>query len=487
MAAQGDEGLSRPSLAAPTLGMATGVAAAGLLTGLLLFAALEKVGPLGVVGPAVAVGLLILLRYPALTMALLLAGVVAFEPADPGLLPNFNSFYTVIQSVLTPVDGLLFIGVAGLLLRFVIEGRRPRMPEPLTAALLLLGLAAACGVITAYSAEAGVSGGDLYHRSMNAAYLVLVPLLVVNSLRSTAALRWFLAAAAAAAAFKGLSGAVSALSGTGSQLTEETVSYLEPVPNLIMLSLMLGCVAALVRRQRLPLWVLGGTLLATLALLLSYRRSFWIAAAFTIVLVVIIASRQRGRTVLAIAGVALALAAVAAVTVGSGGPETKPLVKRAQQLSPGGIEANRGDRYRNDERHNVIANIEEHPLTGLGLGVPWIVHYPLAESHDRTYVHFAFLWFWLAYGPLGSIAYVLLLVTGCWAASRIWSRHPDPIVQVGAIAAFGTLVGVAVVELTTTFTGVEPRFSIVLAAILGWLAAAWRGLPEAQSLPPGAP
>lgn len=478
MATEGDAGLSRPSSALPSFGTAIAIAAAGLFTGLLLFVALQKAGPAGVIAPALAVGLVILLRLPTLTTALLLAGVILFEPTDPGLLPTFNSFYTVVKASLTPIDILLFVGVIGVLLRFVTEGRRPLLPDPLTPALLLMGLAALAGLITGYTAHAGVSGGDLYHRGMNAVYIILVPLLLVNTVRSTRALRLFLAVAAGLAAFKGLSGAYSALSGGGSQLTEETISYLEPVPNLIMLALVLGGLAALIRRQPLPAWVYGAAPLAFLALLLSYRRSFWIAAIFALIVVAIVASRHRGKAVLAIGGVALALTCVTVLAVGNSGPQASPLLKRAQELSPAGIEANRGDRYRNDERRNVIANIEEHPLTGTGLGVGWKAHYPLAESHDQTYVHVAVLWFWLSYGPLGVLAYLLLMGTGIWTASRVWSRHPDPLVQVGAIAACGTIVAIVIVELTATFTGVEPRFSIVVGAILGWLAAAWRGLPE---------
>jgi hypothetical protein len=470
----------------PGIGVAIAVAAAGVATGLVLFAALRTVGPPGVVAPALAVGVLILLRFPALAMGLLLGGVVLFEPTDPGLLPTFNSFYVVVRASLTPLDLLLFIGLGGILMRFATEGRRPRLPEPLTAPLALLGLATVAGVVTGYTAHADVSNGDLFHRAMNDVYLIVVPLLVVNVLRSTKALRAFLAVAGALAAFKGLSGAFSALAGTGSQLTEETVSYLEPVPNLVMLTLVLGSVAALVRRQSLPLWALGGAPLAFLALLLSYRRSFWIAAVFTIVVVMVIASRHRGRTVMALGGVALALTFAMALTVGTSGPAAKPLVKRAQQLSPAGIEANRGDRYRTDERRNVIANIREHPLTGTGLGVGWKVRYPLAESHDRRYVHFALLWFWLSFGPLGALAYLVLFGAGLWTAVLVWRRHPDPLVQIGAIAAFGTLLAVLIIELTTTFTGIEPRFSIVLGAGFGWLAAAWRDLPS-DRLSAGAP
>jgi hypothetical protein len=486
MAAKGDQSLTRVFPPLPSLGRGIFVWAAGVLAGLVLFAALRKVGAPGVLGPAFAVVLVILLRLPLWTTALLLVGVVLFEPIEPGLLPTFNSFYVVVRYSLTPLDILFYLGLGGLLLRFAIEGRRPRLPEPLTGALGLLALATIAGVITGYSAHAAVSNGVLYHRGLNNAYIILVPLLVVNVVRDTRALRVFLAVVAALASFKALSGSYSALTGGGSQLTEETVSYLEPVPNLLMLMLVLGTTAALVRRRQLPPWVLGGGLLSLLALLLSYRRSFWIAAAFTIVLVAIIASRQRGRTVTLVAALALAAVTVfTAVNVGGTGPKASPLVQRAEQLSPAGIQADRGDRYRNDERSNVVANLEEHPLTGLGLGVRWRVRHPLAESHDRTYVHFALLWYWMAYGPLGAIAYLVLMASGLWASAQVWRRHSDPWVQIGAIAAFGAIVGVLVVELTATFTGIEPRFSIVLGAMFGWIAAAWRDLPAPTRRPAG--
>lgn len=481
MAAEGDAGLRRLSGAAPIPGTALAAVAAGAVAGLLLYVGLEKVGPAGVIAPAFLVAGLILLRMPGLTTAILLAGVILFEPTDPGLLPTFNAFYTVIRASLTPVEVLLFMAVAGVLIEFAIEGRRPRLPDPLVPALSLFALAALAGVITGYLSPVGVSAGDLYHRGMNAVYIILVPLLLVNTLRGPRGLKLFLGVAAGLGAFKGLSGAYSALSGTGSQLTEETISYLEPVPNLVMMALVLGAVAALVRGVKLPAWVYAAAPLAALALLLSYRRSFWIAAIFALIVVVIAASRHRGKAVLLIGAVALGLTFAAVLTVGSSGPEASPLLKRAQELSPTGIEANRGDRYRNDERHNVIANLEEHPLTGTGLGVGWKAKYPLSESHDQTYVHLAVLWFWLAYGPLGPIAYLFLMGTGIWASSRIWSRHPDPLVQVGALAVCGMIVVIMVVELTATFTAIEPRFSIVVGALLGWLAAAWRSTPKAKA------
>lgn len=485
MAAQaGNQGLSRAGFAGPGLGVAIGVSAAGLAAGLVMAAGLKVVGPPGVLVPALAVSGLILLRYPGAAMGLLLIGAALIEEDNPGILPTFNTFYTVIKASLTPIDVLLFVGLGGLVVRFATEGKRPDLPGPLSAPLALLGTATIAGVITGYTAQIAVSNGDLYHRAMNDVYLIAVPLLVVNTVRSTDALRTFVAIVAGIAAFKGLSGVYAALSGTGNQLTEETVSYLDPVPNLLMLVYLLGVVAGLVRRVRMPFWVLAGAPLAFLGLLLSYRRSFWIAAVFALVIVAILASRHRGRAVLLVGGVTMALTLGAIFTVGASESSNAPLAKRAQALSPSGIEANRGDRYRNDERGNVIHNIEEHPLTGIGLGVPWKVWEPLAETHDRRYVHFALLWFWLALGPLGVIAYLVLFGAGLWTARAVWRRHPDPVVQIGAIAAFGTIVAVAIIELTTTFTGIEPRFSVILAAGLGWLAAAWRDLPSEEGPPP---
>jgi O-antigen ligase len=464
----------------PDLGLAIAVSATGIATGLVLVEAMNRFGAVGAIAPAVLALGLLLLRYPAAALTLLVATAILVESESQGFLPPAGVFYDVIAVKMTPQDMLLFAGLGGILLRFVTESERPRFPEPLTAPLLLLAAAVLTGVIVGHYSHR-VSVGELFHRSLTSGYIILIPLLAVNAVRGTRALKIFLAIGAGLACFKAVSGIYAAFAGLGSTVESETISYLNPVPNLIMLIFVLGVVAALVRRIKVPGWMLAGAPIAFLALVVSYRRSFWIAGALTLVVVIIIASRRRGRAVLAIGAVALALAVVGVVAVGSSeNPQASPLVQRAQTLSPGEFGSNRGDRYRMDERKNVLQNIREHPLTGIGLGVSWEVHYPLAESHDRRYAHVAFLWFWLAFGPLGAIAYVFLLFSALWTAVRLWRRHPDPVIQVGAIAAFGGILALAIVELTATFTSIEPRTSILLGAILGWLVAAWRDLPSEE-------
>jgi O-antigen ligase len=471
----------------PAIGVAIAVSAAGIVAGLVLAEAIMKIGPAGAIAPAVLASGLVLLRYPTAALGVLASSAILIEAQGKGILPPVEAFYNVAGAHLTPQDLLILAGLGGVLLRFAAEGERPQLPDPLVGPLALLAIAVLAGVVTGYTSHVGVQAGDLFHRSLTAFYIILVPLLAVNTVRGTRALHVFLAIGAGLAVFKGISGLYAALGGSGEAVETETISYLNPVPNLTMLIFGLGVVAALIRRVKIPGWMIAGMPIAFLALLLSYRRSFWIAAAFTLVVVIIIASRRRGRAVFAIGAVTLCLAVVGVATVGSSSHAESPIVERAQTLSPSGFGSNRGDRYRNDERRNVIQNLREHPLTGIGLGVPWSVHYPLAESHDRRYAHVAILWFWLAFGPLGVIAYIALFGTALWTAVRVWRRHPDPVVQVAAIACFGGLLALTIVELTATFTAIEVRTSILLGAILGWLAAAWRDLPDPGEEPAGRP
>jgi len=459
----------------PNVGVAVGVAAAGLATGLLLAAGQQYAGTKGMLAPVAAIVCVVLLRFPGFTFGLMVALAVLAEVEATGAIPSGGFYYEVAASSLTPPDVLLAIGVGGVLLRFVTDDERPRLPHPLVIPLALLALALAAGVVTGYFSPGGVSKGDLFHRGMNVAYVFLVPILAVNVIRDTRALKAFAVVVAALGALKGVSGLYVFAGGFGSTVEDEAITFLNPVPNLVMLVLVLGVVAATIRKVKIPTWTIAAAPVALLSLVLSFRRSFWIAGTFTLIAVGIIASRRRGRAVLAVGAVALALTLVAAATVGtSDNPSGSPIAERAQTFSPGGLGENRGDRYRIDERRNVIENIEAHPLTGVGLGVDWKVHQPLAEAHDRRYAHVATLWFWLALGPLGLIAYLTVFGAGLGTARRVWRDHRDEVVQVCSIAAFGGILGLAIVELTATFTGIQPRVSLILGAALGWLAAAWQ-------------
>jgi hypothetical protein len=151
-----------------------------------------------------------------------------------------------------------------------------------------------------------------------------------------------------------------------------------------------------------------------------------------------------------------------------------PLAARAESLKPSQIELNAEDRYRIGERKNVLRDLEENPVTGLGLAVPWTARFPLSVDRpgSREYVHFTALWWWLKLGMLGLIAYLWLMAAGAWAAYRVWREQEDAWLRLAGLGALGGLIGLALVEATAAFTGVTERFTVMIGSVLGLLSAA---------------
>jgi O-Antigen ligase len=212
------------------------------------------------------------------------------------------------------------------------------------------------------------------------------------------------------------------------------------------------------------------------ALLLSYRRSFWIAAALGLLILVPLASTHKKRlmivpSVLLVAGAIWAIGSVSFQA-------QSPIVQRAESISPSKIEANAEDRYRLDERANVIAEIKQQPITGLGVDVPWVaIARPLGIEHvgGRLYVHFGLLWWWLKLGVLGAAAYIALLISMAVLAFRTWRRRATPEFRYFGLASLCATAGLVAVETTASFVGVDARFSVIVGAQLGLLAVLARG------------
>ena len=448
----------------------------GALTGLFFVVLIDRAGPAVALLPLAALVVAFLLLQPRLTLAALL-GVVVVVEADPvGLLPIGPSFYSPIRAGQTPPDLLFYILVAGTGLNLMRERSHPRGIGPMTLPIIALAAAAIGGLATGYYAGASPSG--LVASGLRFGQLLLLPFIVANLLTDEASVRGFLVGAAGLAAFKAVTGLLAVATGAGFTVDGGVITYYEPVANWLMLMFLLFVLAARMRRFTLPTWVWWTVPLALLAFVLSYRRSFWLAAAFAVVVVLVTASQRSLRTaaVIVAAGLVLVLAGTAAL--GGSSEVQSPVLERARGLQPGSIGEDRGDRYRIDERRNVVAEIEHAPITGLGVNVPWSARYPLSEEHDRNYTHVVLLWYWLKMGLIGVLAYIWLYGVAMWTAFGVWRHHPNEMVRLGALAALGGLVGLVVVELTASFTGVEPRLTIVFGALLGWIAAAWRQLPR---------
>jgi O-antigen ligase len=400
----------------------------------------------------------------------LVPAVLLENSTEQEVFPNVPDFYAQ-PHVLSPFEALIALAVAAAAID-VARRHDARLPEPLTLPLMLLGAAALSGVVV------GLFNGAAFNDVATAVrpliLLIVMPIVVVNVVRDREAIRRLLLVAALLVALKAVVGIGAVIVGHGAQNPGEPSStYFEPTPNWLSMAFMLVFVAVLVDRRRPPAWVFAIALLSVTSLLLSYRRSFWIAAVVAILLVLLIgAGRVRWRTVLP--GLAI-LAAAVWLTVNTGvvGELSGPLSERARSLRPSEIELNAEDRYRIGERRNVVADIEQHPITGLGLAVPWTGRFPPSVDRpgSRDYVHFTALWWWLKLGVLGAIAYLWLWATSVWTAYRVWRKQRDPWFREVGLGLTAALIGLAIAETTAAFTGVADRFSVVIGVALGVLAA----------------
>ena len=452
----------------------------GAFTGLFFVVLIDRAGPVAALLPLAALVVAFLLSQPRLTLAALLGVVIVIEADPVGLLPIGPSFYSPIRVGQTPPDLLFYILLAGTALQLMRERSHPRGIGPMTLPLIALTAAAIGGLAT------GVLRGCFGERARddrdplrgNCCWL---PLIVANLLTDKASVRAFLVGAAGLAAFKAITGlAAGGPRARGSRWTAASSRTTSRRANWLMLMFLLFCLAARVRRFRLPGWGLVD------------RASGPPCVPAVLPPLVLARGRVRGDR-----------------GPGDGEPSLGP--NRARDRRRGGScscwrarrrSAGSECRARCSSARNRFGPVRSGRTRATATGstssatsspswrtrrspgsawdVPWSARHPLSEEgpRPRNYVHVILLWYWLKLGLLGVLAFVWLYGMAMWTAVGIWRRHPDEFVRIGALAALGGLVALAIVELTASFTGVEPRLTIVFAALIGWIAAAWRQLPR---------
>lgn len=466
--------------------------AAGGGVAVLAYLASRKLGDLGIVAPLAVVLVAIVITRPVLCVAGVTAIVILCEGSTFGLLEFTSNVYGQLYKDISILDALVIVAVLSVGLDLLAHRRRLVMPRPLVIPLTFLACAMVAGVIL------GHAGGNSLRFSFFSehvlAYLFWLPIAVANLELDRAQIKRLLAGAVGLAIVKAILGLIEVAGHFGSPIEgATTLTYYEPTANwLIMLAALTIFAVAIARAARLPRWMLVGMPLLVVCLVLSYRRSFWIAAVLGILLVLLIASTATGRRLLVPGG--LVIAGAVWVLGSSHVQAQSPIVKRAESLAPSRLETNVEDSYRLDERANVLAEIAEHPITGLGMAVPWRADVrPLSVEHEngRDYVHFALLYYWLKLGILGLCAYVGIVIASIVLAFRAWRVNRDPWLSAFGLASMCAVVGLVVIETTASFTGVDPRLTVVLAVQIGLLAQLARPTgrsvmqaPRSNSAPP---
>jgi O-antigen ligase len=455
-------------------------AAAAALAAALALAGVHKLGSAGLLVPLALAALVILLFRPVLTVCLVVGLTILCEGPSFGLLTFSSHLYDDAYKYVSVLDILVAVAILSVGLDLLVKRRPLLVPRPLRLGLALLALAMVDGVVE------GRSGGSSLRYLLASEhvlfYLLLLPLAVANLRLRRAQVTRLLGGAAALAALKAVLGLIEVAGHYGQSIEgTATLTYYEPLANWLILIAILALFGAALARAKPPRWMYLSSPLLLACLLLSYRRSFWVALVVGLALVLVLGSSPAGRR--AFAG-ALALVAVAIWLLGSINFQSQlPIVKRAASLEPSKLEANLEDRYRLDERANVLGEISQHPISGLGMLVPWAATVrPLPVEHEegRQYVHFAALWFWLKLGVLGLFAYIGVIVGAAVLAWQAWRRSREPLLRAFALASLAGVGGLVAMDTTASFTGVEARFTVLFAAQLGLLALLARTAPAQE-------
>ncbi|HEU4703026.1 MAG TPA: O-antigen ligase family protein, partial [Conexibacter sp.] len=371
----------------------------------------RRMGGAGLFVPLLLVGALLLIRWPVAAVSTAVAAPIVCEGSTFGV-GAMTKLYDPVFKQLTALDLLVALALAAVALDLIRRRRQPHLPAALGFPLLMAALAMAAGL--AVTLGQGWSPRDTLFTMHVLFYVLLLPVAIVNLDLTRDQLLLVLKGAVALALVKAAMGLVVMAAGGSVELDGGThLTYYEPTANWLILLALLGTVAAIAGGMPKERWMAVGVPLLTASLLLSYRRSFWIAAVLGLLLVLLLGTSRRGRRVLV---PALLLVAGSIWLVGSIEFQAQtPLASRVQSLAPSKLEVNAEDRYRLDERVNVIAEIQRHPVAGIGLQEDWSAsERPLPVEHEdgRQYVHFSLLWWWMKLGVLGAVAFVSLIFSG---------------------------------------------------------------------------
>ena len=269
-----------------------GLIALALIVGVvtIYLAASIFIGPVALLVVLGLVAAILVVQRPWLALALAVVPTVLIEDSrEGGFLPGLAGFYDV--HVVSPFEGLVALAVIATVLDVVRRGRL-RLPDPLTVPLLLTGIAVIVGLAVGNLNGAGLKEASFVARPF--VPLILLPFVVVNVLRDRASIRWALIIAAGLAGAKAALGLIEIAVGFGYEHPGDApITYLEPTVNWLAIAVVLVLVARLVQRRSMPLWLIVISLMSTASLLLSYRRSFWIAAVLGLLIVLLIGLQRR--------------------------------------------------------------------------------------------------------------------------------------------------------------------------------------------------
>jgi hypothetical protein len=232
--------------------------------------------------------------------------------------------------------------------------------------------------------------------------------------------------------------------------------------------------AALVSDAIKPLWLRALTLVALAAngmcLLLTYERTFWLAAALGCAFVALRSPKAVRRRAMALAGVGFATL-VAALGVASP-TSLRTALERGSSVAD--VQADDSGAYRVAESEAALEPIRARPIDGSGFGTTITWEPPQFRGKEVTddFIHNGYVWLVWKTG---------VLFAALWAGVIILSalhRPPaseDPLLGILRVGAQATLLGLLVINVTfPSFNALGIAAATGLLVALCWVPRAHR-------------
>jgi hypothetical protein len=466
------------------------VAALTLVTALVAIALIRKVGIFILFAPLALIAVLVPLLNPRIALGLLVSCAILFESSSANVLHfTTDQIHDPLPGHYGLLEVLMALAVVSVAIDALRRHRVPLRPAPFGPVLALLALALLSGSIVGHFGGQGFNA--ITEQLRPVLPLVIVPWLTVNVIRDLSDLRRAIALIVILIVIKAALGVIGVLTHVGVAVNGTTITYYEATPTWLAMTFLLGMLASVAGRIPVGRIVRWAAPLVLLSLVLSLRRGFWIGTVAAVPVLLIIAIAPTGRRFLLPAAAVVTAALWITISSGVALNSQSPLGQRISSINPTLVAANVEDRYRLDERKNVLAALRASPVVGLGLAVPWQEQYPLSIELPQgdLYTHMAVLWFWLKLGLPGLIAYLGYLLAIFVVGIQVFRRHYDGRVRLGAAGAAAGVTGLLVVETTGTFLGTDLRMTVVIGCVMGLLSLARSqsrspaALPTAEAAP----
>jgi len=241
-------------------------------------------------------------------------------------------------------------------------------------------------------------------------------------------------------------------------------------------------------RGRRPLQYYVGWALTSVAVLLTFNRSFFVASALVFAIMAVVSTPwQRRKLAGAIGGAgAIAIIVVACVLAGPANQVRDTVVSYLDRIASLGdsdtYDAALTDsgwtvsslEFRRIENEYAAEHLDPPPLLGLGAGASYRPFDDRLDSEDfpdgDRYIHNGHLWVILKAGVLGYAALLVAYAATAGWGWRVWRRARDPRDQ-----AIGLVFALAVPSLLT-ISIVDPALADVAWAPLFGIIAGWTAI-----------